>query len=187
MRVVRAVVPAAGLSSRYGGPNKLLTDWHGESMIRATVRALVESGLDVVVVTGRDAGLVAREAGADCAFNPDYATGIGSSLAAGIRACSQCDGFLIALGDMPDLQPTAIKALLSQFEAAPVGAIIAPIYDAEPDRLGHPILFCSSYRPQLEALIGDHGARSIISANEGFVTRVPVAGRLEDIDSPQPP
>ncbi len=184
MRVVRAVVPAAGLSSRFSGSNKLLFEWLGKSIVRRVVETLNECNMPVTVVTGRDSELVQREAnGAKMVFNPDFETGLGSSIAIGVKSLDRCDGILIALGDMPGIRPDVIQLLTGQFQAALEDAIIAPVYDAEPERLGHPILFSSSYRADLESLTGDEGARSIIHSNSAKVVRVLTPGRLDDIDT----
>ena len=60
MAGVSAVVPAAGLSSRMEGRNKLLLPWEGGTVVGAVVSGLLSCALDVVVVTGRDAELVAE-------------------------------------------------------------------------------------------------------------------------------
>lgn len=183
MRFVKAIVPAAGLSSRFGGPNKMLADWNGRSVVRNVVDTLVDCDIEVLVVTGRDAELVEQEVRpARCVFNAEFASGLGSSLAAGVSATGPCNGFLIALGDMPNLRAEAVRSLIDRFESAPEGAIVAPVYSTEPDRLGHPIVFCASYRATLEALSGDAGARSIIQANRDSVFEVACEGELVDLD-----
>ena len=177
MREVRAVVLAAGLSRRFGGPNKLLQPWRGTTVIACVVETLLACGLPVYVVTGRDAELVAAQApGATPVFNPDFEQGMGSSLAAGVRSLPPCDGILVVLGDMPDLRRDVIRSLLDKFEREP--AIIRPIYEAAPEEPGHPILFPAAYRPGLEALQGDSGARSLI---DKLVT-IRVPGSLPDLD-----
>ena len=53
MTTVSAVVLAAGLSSRMGGPHKLLLDVGGEPMLRRVVRSvLAVDPAEVIVVTG---------------------------------------------------------------------------------------------------------------------------------------
>ncbi|MEQ1823972.1 MAG: nucleotidyltransferase family protein [Fimbriimonadaceae bacterium] len=185
MRVVKAIVPAAGLSSRFGGPNKMLADWNGQTLIRSTVAAIAKCGIEVIVVTGRDANEVAAQCKeAKCAFNPNFALGLGTSLSVGVKASGECDGFLIALGDMPDIRTEVVEELIAQFQTAEPGSIIAPVYAVEPDRVGHPILFCSSYRSKLEALAGDEGARSIIQHSLNRLIQIQVSGALHDFDNP---
>lgn len=183
MRKVSAVVLAAGLSSRFGGPNKVLAPWRGRPMVRQVVDTLGECGLPVTVVTGRDAKLVqAAVAPASTAFNARFEEGMGTSIACGVASLGSCDGILIALADMPELRADVVSALLSAFQSAPEEAIVVPIYDAEPDRPGHPVLFSAKYRSELQALTGDQGARAILKANPAQIIEVPVTGRLDDID-----
>jgi molybdenum cofactor cytidylyltransferase len=185
VRAVSAIIPAAGLSSRFGGPNKLLQPWGDSTIIGTVVQALLPFGLPIIVVTGRDAEQVAQASHPGISvFNDRYQDGLGTSIAKGIAASPPSEGFLIALGDMPNLQPAVIERLLAEFENAPLGAILAPVYQADPTRPGHPVLFDASYRSALEALEGDEGARSILQANRDRLQLIQVRGHLEDIDSP---
>ena len=180
---VSVVVPAAGLSRRFGGPNKLLQPWGKGTVVGAVVGALLSCGLPVIVVTGRDADLVAEAVTpAKAVYNERFAEGLGTSIACGVDACPDCDGFLVALGDMPELRPDVVQALLSSFNDA--AAILAPVYEAEPDRPGHPVLFGSAYREELSCLEGDEGARSVMVANKDRIKLIPVIGGLDDIDEP---
>lgn len=185
MRRVSAIVLAAGKSTRFGGPNKVLADWNGRPMVRCVVDALVDVGLPVTVVTGRDADLVASTVSpANAVVNPRYEEGMGTSLACGVASLADADGFLIALADMPDLRAEVVEQLLSAFEAAESDAIVVPVYSDEPDRFGHPVIFASCYREALQSLSGDQGARAILREHTDRVIKVPVAGLLRDLDSP---
>ena len=185
MRTVSAIVPAAGQSTRFGGPNKLLQPWNGTTVVGAVVRALRESRLEVVVVTGRDADLVADAVEpAQTVFNPRFETGLGTSIAQGVANAPE-GGYLIALGDMPGILPEVVISLLEAYEQGTSDAIIAPIYADQPDRIGHPVLFGSNYRQNLIALHGDQGARSIIDSASQKLVRISVPGRLPDIDTPE--
>ncbi|HVT11976.1 MAG TPA: nucleotidyltransferase family protein [Fimbriimonadaceae bacterium] len=185
MRRVSAIVPAAGLSSRFGGPNKLLEPFGETTVVGSVVACLDACGLPIVVVTGRDAALVAGAAHpARSVFNASYDEGLGTSIGAGVRSSEEADGYLIALGDMPGLRRDVVAALLDAFERASEGTILAPVYAAESNRPGHPVLFDASYRPALEALGGDEGAKGIVSRNRDRLVLVPVEGALPDIDRP---
>ena len=185
MRAVSAVVPAAGLSRRFGGPNKLLRPFGETAGVGTVVRTLLGCGLEVVVVTGRDSDEVARAAApARCVFNAEFELGLGSSIAAGVRATPEGSAVLVALGDMPDLRTDVVRAILEAYEEADAGAIVAPLYSEEPDRHGHPVLFSPAHRPALAALRDDSGARSVVEANRKKLVLVPAQGGLAGIDSP---
>ncbi len=184
LKTVVAIVPAAGLSRRFGGPNKLLQPWDGGSVVGSVVQTLVETGLPVIVVTGRDANLVSEAAGPSrSVFNPKFEDGLGTSIAAGVAASEPCQGFLIALGDMPGLRAEVVRMLLEAFQLAPPGSLLSPVYSEEPERPGHPVLFDSTYRADLEALSGDEGARAVLQSNRHRLQLVPVGGALGDIDT----
>jgi molybdenum cofactor cytidylyltransferase len=182
---VSAIVPAAGLSRRMGGPNKLLLPWKDTTVIGAVVRTLLACGLEVLVVTGRDAEEVAQAATpARTVFNPRFEDGLGTSIATGAGACKGDGGFLIALADMPNLRPHVVWDLLIRLSHASPDAIVAPVYKEDAGRLGHPILFGAKYQDALMALGGDAGARAILQTHQDKVLRVPVSGRLDDVDTP---
>ena len=168
-----------------GGPNKLLLPWHGETVLRAVVDTLLFCELEVVVVTGRDADEVAEEVPpARTVFNPDFAEGLGRSIAVGVEVCRPGIPILIALGDMPRLDPEVVLSIVARWQQEPDDAIIAPVYSAEPDRHGHPVLFGPPYRDALLALSGDEGARSIVKANHERLVTIAVEGSLTGIEVP---
>lgn len=185
MRTVSAVVPAAGLSTRFGGPNKLLQPWNGTTVVGAVVRTLRENGLEVVVVTGRDADQVSDAVQpARTVFNPRFESGLGTSIAHGV-ANAPLGGYLIALGDMAGILPDVVRTLVEEYERGDSDSIIVPVYANEADRIGHPVLFGSDYRRALMALDGDQGARSIIDAARQKLVRISVPGSLPDFDTPE--
>jgi molybdenum cofactor cytidylyltransferase len=118
-----------------GGPNKLLLPYGKSTVVGTVVRTLFSCGLDVVVVTGRDAEEVAKAAEpARCVFNPLFETGLGSSIACGVEAAPP-GAVLIALGDMPDLRKSVVEELVAALDDE--RKIIAPVYIEGADRRGH--------------------------------------------------
>jgi molybdenum cofactor cytidylyltransferase len=53
-------------------------------------------------------------------------------------------------------------------------------------RRGHPVGIAAKFRPELEALQGDEGARKVLAAHEKSLLKIPVGdpGVLRDIDTP---
>jgi molybdenum cofactor cytidylyltransferase len=185
---VAAIVLAAGRSTRMGHQNKLLADIGGKPMVRRVVEtALASVARPVLVVTGHQADAVATAlAGCDAALvpNPDYATGLASSLKAGVRAVpSACDGALILLGDMPRIEPGHIETLIEAFAAAP-DAIVVPVHEG---RQGNPVLWPRSTFPELLQLDGDAGAKRLIVSHPDSVLEVHIesAAIFADADTPQ--
>ena len=164
---IAGLLLAAGFSRRMAGANKLLLEIDGETLVRRAARPLCAAGLDpVIVVTGVDAGAVEEAlAGLPVTMvrNPDPAAGMGVSLACGARALpAGIDAVLVALGDMPDLAPQHIGALLDAFDPEASSAILRPQFEGRP---GHPVLFGAAYIDDLAALSGDEGARVVIASH----------------------
>jgi molybdenum cofactor cytidylyltransferase len=185
---VAAIVLAAGRSTRMGPENKLLADLGGKPMVRHVVEAaLASTARPVLVVTGHQAAQVADAlAGLDVTLvaNPAYATGLASSLKAGIRAVpAACDGALILLGDMPRVAPGHIERLIAALAAEPE-SIIVPVHDGQ---RGNPVLWPRRYFSELLQLEGDAGARRLFAAHPGAVREVAAADDaiLSDIDTPE--
>ena len=180
--MIAGVVLAAGGSSRLGRPKQLLPIG-GEPLLRHTLRAMLNSALDdVVVVVGHEAEAV-RAAIADLPVrvvrNPDYALGQSTSVIAGLGALTPTtEAAIFLLGDQPGTRPEVIDALITTWRATHA-PIVAPQYTGG---IGNPVLFAPSVFPELLTLKGDRGARSIVRAYQR-------QGRLEivPIGHPAPP
>ena len=186
-----AVILAAGRSSRMGeGLNKLLAEVGGQPVIRRVAEAALASrARPVIVVTGHERARVeAALAGLDVIFvhNADHATGMASSLRAGIAAVPETvAGALVVLGDMPLLAPGLLDRLMDAHAPAAGRLIAAPV---EGGQRGHPVLWSRRFFGELSALEGDVGARAILAANAELVAEVPVTaeeGAFLDVDTPR--
>lgn len=184
---------AAGGSSRLGRPKQLLP-LRGEPLIRHTVRRVLESSLDeVIVVVGHEAEVVSA-AIADfpvrVVVNDDAGLGQSTSVVAGLAALDArgptqasplqrgAEAAVFLLGDQPGVEPEVIDALIRAWKQS--GApVVAPRYS---DGLGNPVLFDRRVFTELTALGGDVGARAIIRKYQsaGEIAAVPV-------DHPAPP
>jgi len=187
-RVVGAVVLAAGSSQRMGGENKLLSLLGGRPLIAHVVDALLASAArPIVVVTGHQAADVrAALAGraVEFAHNPDFASGLASSLRVGIGAVGAAvDGALICLGDMPLVTRDHIDALVRAFEAAGDHSIYVPTHER---KRGHPILWARRHFAEMAALTGDVGARGLLDRYAAEICYVEVGdpGISIDVDTP---
>jgi len=186
---IAAVILGAGKSSRMGGPNKLLMTFEGKPIIAHVADAAIQAGLSpVVVVTGHQ-GSEIRAALASRAVeftdNPAFASGIASSVCAGVRALKdRADAALICLGDMPRLRAETLRQLASAHDPVEGRTICAPVNGG---KRGNPILWDARYFPELEKLQGDTGARHLLAEHEDAVYEVPVAdaGVLADVDTPE--
>jgi molybdenum cofactor cytidylyltransferase len=148
-----AVVLAAGQSSRMGGPNKLLLPLEGEPLVRRTVRAVLESGVqETVVVTGHQAREVARavlDLPVTVQPNLRHEDGQMRSVAAGVAALARAtDAILVCPGDMPLLTAGDLLALIAAYRAHPEASIVIPRHEGA---RGNPIVFAAAYAPEVAA------------------------------------
>jgi molybdenum cofactor cytidylyltransferase len=182
---IAAVILAAGRSTRMGPANKLLADLSGKPLVRWVAEAaLASQARPVLAVMGHQAAEVTNAvAGLDLTLvhNPDYATGLASSLKAGIRALPETtDSALVLLGDMPRITTAHIDRLIA---ASASGKIVVPVHESQ---RGNPVLWPAQYFPELLALEGDAGAKRFLTAHAADVHEVELGtdAIFLDIDTP---
>ncbi len=178
---------AAGRGRRFdpaGQRNKLLQPLAGEPVVVASARKLLAVVPQVVaVVPPLDAGVAARLAalGCDVTVCPDADSGMAASLTHAIRhsLALQPQAWLVALGDMPFVEPDTLRRLADALAAG--AGIAAPVMK---ERRGNPVGFGAVHLDALLALSGDAGARRLLQTFP--VTEVPVddPGIFRDIDLP---
>jgi molybdenum cofactor cytidylyltransferase len=184
---VHAIVLAAGRSSRMGGPNKLLAAFDGKPLIRrAAEGALASKANGTIVVTGHQRERVEEAlAGLQLTFadNPDFLTGLSSSLKAGIaRVPTDAAGAVIVLGDMPGVGMTDFDALIAAFARASGRAIVRATHAG---KRGNPVILPRSVFPAVDLLEGDVGARHLVEAGAVEVVDVEIGeGAGIDVDTP---
>jgi molybdenum cofactor cytidylyltransferase len=184
------ILLAAGRGTRFGG-DKLLAALPpspgmppGTSVGGAAARHLRAARPQSVAVgrPGADrAAAMLRVAGMRIVECVDADDGMGASLACGVAATPQADGWVVALADMPWIVATTIRAVAHALACG--AAIVAPAYRGE---RGHPVGFARTHFAALTALRGDAGARSIIAAHPDALMLLEVgdAGVVRDVDTP---
>ena len=188
MKVV-GILLAAGFSTRFG-TNKLLAPLPaglpetGTAVAVAAARHLAEAlpePLAVVRPRAQKVSQLLREAGCKTVVCRNAAQGMGVSLAAGVRASGDADGWVVALADMPFVSVETIRRIAAALEEG--AAIAAPSCGGE---RGHPVGFARRFRDDLLGLKGDEGARHILKAHPDWITLYETADRgvLRDVDVP---
>jgi molybdenum cofactor cytidylyltransferase len=184
MRQVAGVLLAAGSSTRFG-TNKLLVPLVDGTPLAVVAARHLRAVVDrcVAVVRPDDSELVSLFAAerlqvVECARAQD---GMGASLAYGIGASADADGWLIALADMPFIRPHTIAEVAGALRSG--ATLAAPVFQG---RRGHPVGFARRFAPSLLALSGDTGARRVIAQHEAELTHVLCddPGILRDVDRP---
>jgi len=178
---VAGVLLAAGAGRRLGRP-KALVEVGGARLVDRGARVLADGGAGpVVVVTGAAPVTVP---GVIMVVNPDWATGMGSSLAAGLRAVpAGCAAAVVALVDQPLVGPEAVRRLIAA-HAAGAGVAVAA-YQGRPR---NPVLLARGHWPEvLRLAVGDVGARPFLRAHPDLVTVVECGdtGQPDDVDTPE--
>lgn len=186
---IRGILLAAGYSKRFGS-NKLLqalpagTPHAGVPIALAAARNLIEALPECIAVLrprAQKLGQILRDAGCNTVVCKNAGEGMGTSLAAGVRAAAEADGWVVALADMPFLRSETIRVIAKAISDG--AAIAAPAYRGE---RGHPVGFAQRFFEKLSALHGDSGARELLAQHSDLIKLYEVddAGVLRDIDKP---
>ena len=182
MATVAGILLAAGEGSRIGRP-KALVELGGQTLAERGVAVLRAGGADpVLVVTG--AAPVEID-GARAVHNPDWRSGMGSSLAAGLRALDETGSgaAVIALADQPLVGAEAVRRLIAAYQAGASVAVAA--YAGKPR---NPVLIAREHWAAVtELAAGDTGARPFLRARPDLVTLVECGdtGSPDDVDTPE--
>jgi CTP:molybdopterin cytidylyltransferase MocA len=179
-----AIVLAAGFSSRMGAFKPLLP--FGErTVVDHVVTNLRAAGVARIhVVTGFEAEALAPELarlGVTRAHNPDFATGMFSSVRAGVASLPvDVDAFLLAPVDVPLLRPSTIARVL-RAAATRESAIVYPTFRC---KRGHPPLVRRALFAEILDSVGDGGLRALLARHEGAASEIAVFdwGCLVDMD-----
>jgi molybdenum cofactor cytidylyltransferase len=182
---VVAILLAAGSATRFGSDKLLHRLPHDVPIVVQSARHL-RAGFPgrILAVLRPGAGDLApllEKEGCEPVPCERAASGMGESLACGVRAAPGADAWLVALGDMPFIRPSSVAAV---HEAMLRGApIAAPYFRA---RRGHPVGVAARFREELARLEGDAGARDILIRHASEIVKIPVGDPavLRDIDTP---
>lgn len=151
---------------------------------------LAAGGADpVLLITGAAAATVE---GARTVHNPRWATGMGSSLAAGLRALAadedagedageRLEAAVIALADQPLVGAGSVRRLIAAYRGGAPVAVAA--YAGKPR---NPVLIARQHWASvLDAATGDAGARPFLRAHPDLVTVIECGdtGSPDDIDT----
>jgi nicotine blue oxidoreductase len=177
---IAGLVLAAGAGRRFGRP-KALVEWRGELLVRHAARTLTEAGCArTVVVIGAGADQV-RAAAPELDFvdNPQWSTGMASSLRAGLAALrpSPAGAAVVLLVDMPGVTPDSVRRICA-------GATTATLaMGGYGQGRGHPVLLGRDHWAGVAAsATGDVGARDYLRANEDLLRVIRVDDVADDFD-----
>ena len=186
------VLLAAGRSQRFGSDKRhaLLPgeQQNTASVFFNTLHQIQASHLPCFVVLrpgDHDLAEKLDDMAIDWGICPDANLGMGHSLAFGVRATQHWQGWLIALADMPWIQPQTYQAIAGQISDS---NIVKP-YILQPDSTkctGNPVAFSRPFAYQLMQCQGDQGARRLVQQHTDKLLELKVSdtGIIRDIDRP---
>lgn len=181
---IAGVLLAAGTSSRMGR-NKLFLELGGDTVLRRAARTAVAAGVDpLIVVLGHEADRARAELdGIACTLveNPDYASGMNTSLHAGIKAVpDSASAAIVLLADMPFVTPEMIRQVAVRWSGEPLavsvyGDVVAP-----------PILYSCSLFPELLEMGADECRKRVVKRHRAEALEIAwPASALADLDVPE--
>lgn len=177
---------AAGQSRRYGS-NKLLEIQNGKPLYRHgldTIRHAIRNRIDctLTVITCwpeiEEAMHAERIPAVQC---PESHLGVSYTIKTGIRSLEtpeETDYLCFSVADQPNLTAESITRLLNAAEQNPTTACLAC-----GEVSGNPVLFSMKLAPELLALEGDKGGKSVMKKHPENHIDIPCSpAELEDID-----
>jgi molybdenum cofactor cytidylyltransferase len=186
---VAIVLLAAGMATRMGvdGGHKLLAEFDGMPLIRrsALVAQNSNAASTVVVVGHREGDMRAVLSGLPMRLiaNPEYASGVASSLGAGFAAVADedPDGVLVMLADMPRVTSDDLNRLISAFQCAGGSSVVRAVSKG---KRGNPVILPRSLNDAIFRLEGDVGARHLIEMSGLAVIDVEIGAAAHvDVDT----
>lgn len=188
--MISCVVLAAGESQRMGLKNKLLISIEGSPLIRRTMKEVAKFPFqETAIVTGYEADLITPEIisfDAHIAHNPNYKSGLFSSIRAGLNAVSQdCEGVVFVHADRPMFHVEVIQKLAMIFHKTDGPRILYPRFQG---RRGQPTLVSSDFFEEIRGEIdGDYDLDFLMRRHPAAVLPIDVNddGVLEDLNVPE--
>ena len=153
-------------------------------MIEWVIQHVGSAGVDEIILVGSELSLDRlkkfENTRTKVVDNPDYQSGMTSSIQAGVEMAAG-DGYMICLGDQPNIKTPTYDVLLDAFSSNPA-AIVLPFYQGEK---GNPVILPKVFRADILAHEEPEGCKGIVMANKELVIQVDVddPGVLQDIDT----
>ena len=185
---IAAVILAAGSASRMGRLKQLIP-YRGKPLVCRAVETARDSEFDpVIVVVGAEGDQVQAAIAAypvDIVVNAGWASGMGSSLVAGIKQVQtsgpDAAGVAVMLADQPLVTAEHLRAMRGQLIRGGV-PVVAAEYNGT---LGVPAFFKREMFQRLATLPPGAGARVLLRASETAVLPFALPEAASDVDTPE--
>ncbi len=181
------LILAAGQSSRMRGRDKLLEPVDGVPQLRRlAIECLSQSDAVFVALPRPDhpRASVLQDLNVTIQSVPDAAEGMSGTLRGAVRQLPKCDRFMLVLGDLVEVDRTAIAAVM---KAVTPGTDVIWRGATQDGKPGHPIVFDASLRPEFDKLAGDGGAETLVNPLRHRTVLVPLPSGIArlDLDTPE--
>ena len=183
----RAIILAAGSSTRMGSP-KMLLPFGKSTILETVIQNILSSKVDsILVVLGENHDQireVTESLPVEVCLNENHQAGMLSSVMCGFNALPEDTGtVLVFLGDQPGIIPGVIDAVIEAYNDSLHG-IVVPVSN---HRRGHPLLVDFKYSKEIERLDLEKGLRTLMHHFPEDVLEVELdePGILIDIDTPE--
>lgn len=179
---IAGLVLAAGSSRRLGRPKQLLP-YQDSTLLGTTLNRVRGFALEQRIVALGGAGDDVREgtdlSGFHVVDNVHHSSGCSSSIVAALAIIeADMDGFLLFLGDQPEIPPEAVSGLREAAAGSPMAVV------SYRDGLGHPFWFARSLFGELAGLHGDKAVWKLLESGRRPVTEVPIDAAIPlDVDT----
>ena len=180
---IAALVLAAGSSRRLGQPKQLLP-YQGRTLLDSSLDVAHAAPVDQRLVTVGGAGQEVLDTvdftGFEIVESVKHTEGCSSSIVSALDAVDDdAIGFILLLGDQPEVDQAAIEKLLAFARSGK--AIAVCDYD---DGIGHPFWFSRATFGALTELHGDKAVWKVIESDEFPVTKIRIDGDVPlDVDT----
>lgn len=172
-----AIILAAGSGSRFeGGGHKLNAVIGGRPVYVWALQAAIEANIGSVIVVTGAVELVVSDLPVTVIPNPQWQTGLASSLQVGIAVAREqgAEAVVVGLGDQPYVGASAWRTVANS-----PSPIAVATYQT---KRGNPVRLHAEIWSALPTL-GDEGARSVFRMYSNLVEEVPCEGSSGDIDT----
>ena len=185
--IITAIIPAAGMSQRMLGKDKLLEFIGDETLLHRSIRNSIESKITETIVITRIEHHDRRESLRDLSVRHVIAQCepniLSESLKCGVSTIDpDIDGILIHLPDMPMISSSDINTLIDNYTTDHV------LRGCTSDKIpGHPVLVPKNMISILAEISGDSGAGTLLKNKEIPVKLISLAWNhaILDLDTPE--
>lgn len=182
---IAGIILAAGASKRMGAVKLLLPFGRSPLLERVLDNARRSMLEPIIVVLGHEAETIRQRINfkrAQIRLNPEYHTGLSSSLRVGIQSLpKETDGAMFLLGDQPLVSSKTINCLFEVFHQH-ASRLIIPTYQG---KRGNPVVVPRSIFNAVQQITGDTGARVLFHRLKEQIREVEVSdpGIHLDVDT----